>query len=128
MIDEIENLPINITYTGEAQRDTWRCDKWTVALTNKAGYWSTDYYTGLGLRDKSGKPKRPAIADVLSALIQEADSADQNFIAWCSECGLSDDSIKAFNMYKSCIDTGIALRKYLGADVARRARELLKDY
>lgn len=115
---DLESLPIAITYVGETVRDKdWKCDQWRVALTGKAGYWSTDYFTGTGLRAKPDawgkrKPKKPSIADVLQCLFNEAQAAEYNFSDWCSDFGYSDDSIKALNTYKACLDTATAIRKY----------------
>ena len=147
-LDDIETLPVNVTYVGETRRDDWVCDEWRVALTGKAGYWSTSYYTGEGLRREvkgaramgvkttktvgnkwvAAEPVKPKIADVIYSLMMDASAADYNFSDWCAEYGYSDDSIKALNTYKDCLSIGVALRKYLSPDVVRDARELLKDY
>ena len=131
-LNDIETLPVNVTYVGETRRDDWVCDEWRVALTGKAGYWSTSYYTGTGHRREVkgavAKPVKPKIADVIYSLLMDASAADYNFSDWCAEYGYSDDSIKALNTYKDCLSIGVALRKYLSPDVVRDARELLKDY
>ena len=145
-IEALETLPVKIIYVGETARDgDWRCDQWRVELQSKAGFWSTDYFTGLGRRSRIyvdyGKnwdpirkksyeenPKKPKIADVLHSLIMDASAADENFHAWCSNYGYSDDSIKALNIYKACLETAHALRKHLPPETLRQARELLQDY
>lgn len=133
-IESLEALPVKIEYVGETTRDNdWQCDQWRVSLSSKAGYWSTDYFTGLGLRHKPNswgqrKPKKPTVADVLHSLILDASAADENFHDWCANYGYSDDSIKAMNMYKACLETAVALRKHLSPDVLRQVRELLQDY
>ena len=129
----VNALPINITHVGEANRDGWKCDQWRVALTGKAGYWSTDYYTGLGLRakpDKMGKtkPVKPSIVDVLRCLFEDASSASNfNFNDWCDEYGYSNDSIKALNIYKSCLDTASALRKDLSPDQRAAIQSIIDE-
>ena len=128
----IEALPVNITYVGEAQRDGWPCDQWRVALTGKAGYWSTDYFTGLGLRTKPNawgerKPKKPTVADVMYSLFMDASAADYNFSDWCDEYGYSDDSIKSLNMYKACLETATALRKYLSPEQRAAVQSIISE-
>ena len=134
-IEALEALPVKIDYVGETTRDNnWQCDQWRVQLTSKAGFWSTDYFTGLGHRIKPkqswAKPvvKRPKVADVLHSLILDASAADENFHDWCAEYGYSDDSIKALNTYKACLETAQALRKHFSPDTLRTVRELLQDY
>lgn len=129
----IEALPIAITYVGETVRDTdWKCDQWRVALTSKAGYWSTDYFTGLGHRSKpdawgQSKPKKPAVADVLHSLFMDASAADQNFSDWCADYGYSDDSIKALNIYKQCLETATALRKHLSPEQRAGVQSIIEN-
>lgn len=133
-IESLEALPVKIDYVGETTRDNdWPCDQWRVELRSKAGFHSFDYFTGLGCRTKPNswgqrKPKKPAVADVLHSLILDASAADENFHDWCANYGYSDDSIRAMNMYKACLETAVALRKHLSPDVLRQVRELLQDY
>ena len=123
----IEALPVKIEYVAEVP-SPWDSDKktnvdqWRVVIETKAGYWSTDYYTGLGLRRKpstswdKARPKKPTIADVLYSLFMDASAADLNFHDWCSEFGASDDSIRALNTYKKCLEIGTALRKHFSPE------------
>lgn len=133
-IDALETMPVKIDYVGETTRDnSWQCDQWRVTLSSKAGFHSFDYFTGLGLRHKpdSGgkcKPRKPKVADVLHSMILDASAADDNFHDWCANFGYSDDSIKAMNIYKACLETAQALRKHFSPDTLRQVRELLQDY
>ena len=131
---DIEALPVKITYVGETTRDgDWKCDQWRVELSNKLGMWSTDYFTGLGLRSQPptswdvAKPKKPTVADVLHSLFMDASAADYNFSDWCDEYGYSDDSIKALNMYKACLDTATALRKYFSPDQRAAIKSIIQE-
>lgn len=126
-INDIEALPVKVTYAGETTKDGWKRDRWNVAIASKAGYWSTDYFTVIGLR-RNGNPKNPKVADVLYALINDASASDYNFSDWCEEYGYSDDSLKALNLYKQCLETASALRKHLGRDTVSQLRTLLQDY
>jgi hypothetical protein len=133
----IESLPINISYVAEVP-SKWddkktNVDQWRIVIETKAGYWSTDYFTGLGLRTpipamknppRKGtiayqqlekqyrKPKKPKIADVLYSLFTDAAAANDNFHDWCDNFGYSDDSIHALNTYKQCLEIATALRKH----------------
>ena len=134
-IDTLESLPVKIDYVGQTKRDhNWDCDQWRVTLSSKAGFHSFDYFTGLGLRHKpktswvTPTPKKPKVADVLHSLIMDASAADENFHDWCANYGYSDDSIKAMNTYKACLEIAVALRKHFSPDTLRQVRELLQDY
>jgi hypothetical protein len=129
----IEALPVKIDYVGETVRDNdWKCDQWRVQLTSKAGFWSTDYFTGLGHRTKPDawgktKPKRPQVADVLYSLFLDASAADNNFHDWCAEFGYSDDSISALNTYKQCLDVATALRKHFSPDQRQAIQTIISE-
>ena len=115
----IEALPVKIEYMGETVRDNnWACDQWLVTIGNNLGYWSTDYFTGLGHRTKpkqqwvEPRPVKPKIADVMYSLFMDAEASDYNFSDWCETFGYSDDSIHALNVYRQCLETATNLRKY----------------
>lgn len=137
-IEALEALPVKIEYVAEVpskwDTDTPRTvDQWRVTLSSKAGFHSFDYFTGLGLRYKPDswgkrKPRKPKVADVLHSLILDASAADENFHDWCANFGYSDDSIKAMNTYKACLEVAVALRKHFSPDTLRTVRELLQDY
>ncbi len=144
-IEALEALPVKIDYVGATTRDKWGCDQWRVTISSKAGLHSFDYFTGLGLRTRTyssygrkwdtmrekhynDKPKAPKVADVLHSLILDASAADENFHDWCANYGYSDDSIKAMNTYKACLEVAHALRRHFSPDTLRQMRELLQDY
>lgn len=143
-IEALEALPVKIEYVAEVpskwDTDTPRTvDQWRVTLSSKAGFHSFDYFTGLGLREIISRtrgmtikrPRKPKVADVLHSLILDASAADENFHDWCANFGYSDDSIKALNTYKACLETAQALRKHFSPDTlrtVRTVRELLQDY
>lgn len=149
-IEALEALPVKIEYVAEVPSkwdDTRKTnvDQWRVTISSRAGAHSFDYFTGLGLRTKTyfgygrkwdamrkkhydDKPKKPKVADVLHSLIMDASAADENFHDWCANFGYSDDSIKAMNTYKACLEVAVALRKHFSPDTLRQVRELLQDY
>ena len=122
----IESLPVRIEYVSETMRDDWKCDQWRISLQSKAGFWSTDYFTGLGHRVKN-KPKKPTIASVLHSLFMDAQAANDNFVDWCSNLGYSDDSIKAFTIYKSCLDTAVHLRKHFSPSERAAIQSIIEE-
>ena len=139
-LDTIEALEtfVKIDYVGEVA-SKWDADaprtvdQWRVTISSKAGFHLFDYFTGLGLRNKPNsrgnrKPRKPKVADVLHSLIVDASAADENFHDWCATFGYSDDSIKAMNTYKACLEVAQALRKHFSPDTLRTLRELLQDY
>ena len=146
---DIESLPVKIDYVGEIVRDgDWRCDQWRVTISNKSGQWVTDYFTGLGHRKvtrrgdcigmknavfvrgmwEDYKPVKPKIIGVLHSLFMDAQAADQNFTDWCADFGYSDDSMKAFSIYKQCCETGLMLRKYFDPKTREAIQTIIEDY
>ena len=144
----IESLPVKIDYVGETVRDSkWQCDQWRVSITSKAGFWSTDYFTGTGLRREvkgaramhikthkivgnkwvTAEPVKPKVADVLYSLFMDAQAADLNFHDWCAEYGYSDDSIKALNTYKQCLEIGTMLRKHFSPDQRASIQSIISE-
>lgn len=144
----IETLPVKIDYVGETVRDgDWKCDQWRVEISSKAGYWTTDYFTGTGLRREvkglramhiktikmvgsrwvSAEPVKPKIADVLYSLFNDARASELNFHDWCAEYGYSDDSIKALNTYKQCLEIGTMLRKHFSPEHRQTIESIISE-
>jgi hypothetical protein len=149
----IEALPVKIDYVGEVP-SKWGdiekqnlVDQWRVSINTKAGFWSTDYFTGTGLRREvkgsramhvktyktvgnkwiPAEPVKPTIADVLYSLFNDAQAADLNFHDWCDTFGMSDDSIKALNTYKQCLEIGTMLRKHFSPDQREAIQSIIAD-
>ena len=142
---DLTTLPLKIEYVTRhagLQRDIdekpWPCFEWRVTLSSKSGTWSTPYYCGMAHvmprkktpwgESSEPKPKAPSVADVLHGLTLDASAENDNFRDWCENYGYSDDSIRALNMYRQCLDTGVALRKYLGRDVVAQITKQLEDH
>jgi hypothetical protein len=134
---DIESLPVEIKYIGEMP-SPWgdnkpsTVDAWAVTVGklwgNKAGQWHTTYYTGIGLRNKrTGKLSRPTVAEVLHSLFLDASAADQNFTDWCADCGYSDDSIKALNIYKACTEVAEKLRRHFDPETRAKIQAVIED-
>jgi len=145
-IEDLEALPVKIAYVGDViKEDNWTDDQWRVTVTSDKGFHSFDYFTGTGHRTRiyraSGrhydrakkvfydeKVKKPKIANVLHCLINDASAADENFHDWCSNFGYSNDSLKALDIYKDCLNTAGALRRHFTRETLAQIRELLQDY
>jgi hypothetical protein len=149
---DIEALPIDIRYVGQTKRDNdWDCDEWHITFKNKDGHWTTPYYTGLGLRTPipqlylrmnpprrgtlayaqlekaTRKPITPKKADILYSLFMDASAAEYNFDDWCDSYGYSNDSIKALNTYKECLETAQRLRRYFTAEQRAVIQEAIEN-
>lgn len=142
---DIEALPVKIDYAGETMRDNnWKCDQWRVQLSNKKEYWTTYYFTGLGLRAKNysglgrkwdgmckkhydDKPIKPTVAAVLHSLFTDAKASEYNFFDWCDEYGYSSDSISAMNTYNQCLETAASLRKYFSIEQREAIKVIIQD-
>ena len=132
---DFESLPVLIRYVGETARDGWSCDQWSVQFDSKDGIYRTDYFTGIGLRktnknswDKTPKPVKPTIKNVMYSMLIDSEASDMAFDDWCEEFGYSDDSISALNIYKKCLDTARSIRKHFSNDQISSMREALQDY
>ena len=132
----IESMPVQIEYAGEV-RSKWRdgdtVDAWRITISGKHGYWSTNYFTGVGLRTKPKQawakpmPKKPSVADVLHCLFMDAEAADYNFSEWCDEFGYSDDSINALNTYRQCLEIAANLRKYFTPEQREQIKTITQE-
>ena len=152
-LESLELLPVKIDYVGVSMGhwddlQTSKSDQWRVTISGASGFHCFDYFTGMGLRETvkgvramrmpgnhfvkgelvATKPTPPKVADVLNCLLMDASAADDNFDDWCDNLGLSSDSIKALNLYKECLDTARALRKFFTPSQLSEIRELLQDY
>ncbi len=118
-------------YSGEVTKADWgidgkgqRVDAWRV-LFGVGPRWF-EYFTGLGCR-KDGAPVVPSSASVLYSLLADAEAENMTFEEWCAEFGYNSDSIKANNIYKTCLEIAEALKGFSNAQMAE-LREALQDY
>lgn len=140
-IFDIETLPVRIEYVAlvpspwDVTKKT-NSDQWRIVIETKAGYWSADYWTGLGLRKKSRaknewevtpKPVKPKIADVMYSLFMDASAADENFHDWCDNSGYSSDSIKAMNTYKQCLEIATQLRRHFNPETRAAIQSIIQE-
>ncbi len=127
-------LPLKVEFGGRTKRGDCDCFQWNCTVQTAVGFWNFPYYCGLGHVTKpkhrfgETRPTKPSNDDILSSLILDASAADENFHDWCANYGESDDSIKALNTYKACLETATFLRKHFGAAVIAELREQLADH
>jgi hypothetical protein len=83
---------------------------WTITLFYKRHQLTVPFYTGYGIKGE------PTAIDVLSCLLSDSNSADQDFDSWCQDLGYDSDSRKAERIYKACESISCKLHKFLGED------------
>lgn len=121
-------------YVGQTTRDGWGCYAWRVTLARAGQQFDTDYFMGLAHATKpktkwdTPKPKPPTAADVISSLLLDSEALNQSFPDWCDDFGYSSDSIKAFDVYRTCCDTGKNLRRVFTRAQLSELSELVQDY
>lgn len=154
-IEDLENLPIEITLVGATMRDSWECDQWRVTIGTGKAQFATDYYTGIGHRkprkgappkpkshhplghkslaqkaweEKYLQPVTPKKAGVLHSLVLGSEAEDMSFSDWCTNYEFSDDSFKAHSIYMACCKIAKDLRQVFTRAEVEKMRELLQDY
>lgn len=127
----LHHLPKPVEYqatcTRLAREDTskeWKtsADKWSIVIGGEC----FEYYTGKGLR-KKGKPTKPALGDVLYALVLDASACEDSFEDWCSNYGYDTDSRKALDTYLDCQENAHRLRK-AGIHIGDELSEFFSQY
>lgn len=146
---------VTFTATGgtATKRDEWECDHWSVSFTREGKpALTTDYYTGIGHRKskysmpidikrlgknivarvewekQNVKAVAPHVAGVLSSLLMEAQSGEQNFHDWCDELGYDKDSIKDQATYNACCETLNKMRSFFTGTERQEMQDILQDY
>lgn len=110
----------SIQLVGKNEDESWPHFAWNVVINGE----HFSYKTGLGILNKSptGRtletPKKPTLDDVLNCLFLDADSGNESFDFFCDTLGYSNDSLKAFDIYRSCAENAKKLHKALGKDFA----------
>ena len=135
-----------------SNRDGWECDAWLCKFTREGKELFSDYYTGIGHRESKVpmptdikrlapnilmrvqwekanlKAVAPPAAGVLSSLLLDSSSAEQNFHDWCDELGYDKDSIKAQGIYNACCETLTKMRSFFTGTERQAMQEILYDY
>lgn len=61
----------------------------------------------------------PSIESILQCLILDAQAGTESFDSFCYDLGYSNDSLKALDSYRACMETKEKLRKALGKEFTR---------
>lgn len=132
-------MQVKITFQGMRNTDNWNHFAWLVNINGV----DFEYRTGLGhavKRYTSGKYTAnkkplnsittddsyvsiPQLDDILQCLFSDASAGSESFNDFCDNFGYSNDSLKALDTYRACMESASKLRKALGADYsAQRTR------
>ena len=135
-------VTVTTTYAGEVNKPDWNLgkkhmmDHWRVSFTKVAVQdpYSVDYYTGLGNRQSphllaDSCPVMPTPSSVLHSLCMDATCVDEyTFRQFAEEMSLSDDSIKARDMYIACQDTRTELLRLFSPEIFDKLCETVREY
>lgn len=131
---DFDTLPIKVSFVGKVEDKEWPHYLWNVTITNKEGFWTIPYKTGLGLVIKAkhqyaqDKPKVPTNADIMYCLLLDKAAADQSFDEWCTDHGCHDDSLKALYTYQTCCEYAVHMKKTFTKDQLDAMQKALEDY
>jgi hypothetical protein len=148
-----QGIKYSVVPLGAAKLDGWECDRWSVWFEREGkNILETTYHTGIGHRESKVpmpadikrlapnimarvdwermwvKPVAPHAAGVLSSLLLDSSSAEQNFHDWCDELGYDKDSIKAQGIYNACCETLTKMRSFFTGAERQAMQEILQDY
>ena len=125
-------MQVKITFQGARDSKEWNHFAWLVNINGV----DFEYRTGLGHAtpkvNKFGdrawhKPAIPTVSienawvhipgidGVLECLFSDARCGAESFDDFCDNCGYSNDSLKALDTYRACMESAKNLRKALGA-------------
>jgi hypothetical protein len=99
---------------GEPER--WTGNAWTVELRYQGRTMTVPFFTG----SLAGEP---TTADVLDCLLSDSLSPE-SFSDFCAEFGYDEDSRRAEQTHKACLDMGRRVRQLLGSDFDTFAYDL----
>jgi hypothetical protein len=136
LIDDIlatAQVNFSAVLVGPQTRGGWEFDAWQVTFTRRGASKPTvetfDYRTGIGHRDKHGRPTAPHPASVLYCLLADASGAvGETFAHWCSSYGYDEASRKALATYLECQHTGARMRRLFDAGTHAAIADALGDY
>lgn len=139
-------MQVNIKYLGYRDDTEWPHYAWSVTI----GSEQFDYRTGSGHGTpifKKGsnfqrnlKPTQPCLVDsgrkewvlvprtdqVLDCLFLDSDAGSESFDSFCSNFGYSNDSLKALDTYRACMDTAARLKRALGSEYTSELSRISK--
>lgn len=133
-------METKIVYLGFRNEKKWPHFAWSVSVNGESFEYKTgtghktplykgeSYYDGM-YRTKNKKPENsimdasaecwvhiPKIDEVLNSLFLDVRGGEYSFDDFCDNLGYSNDSLKALDVYRECMDLGKRLRKALGGE------------
>jgi len=85
--------------------------------------WSSGNY----IPDKK-KPILPELENVVWCFLLDSEVIDYDFKDWCANFGYDEDSIKANNIYKECMEVALKMIRSLGSENLEKLRVVFQDY
>jgi hypothetical protein len=125
-------MQFTIVFQGKRESKEWSHFAWLATINGV----SFEYRTGLGhcvplytkgkytankkplnsITIDDGYVSIPTLDDILQCLFSDASAGSESFNDFCDNCGYSNDSLKALDTYRACMDAASKLRTALGAE------------
>lgn len=134
-------MKTSIKYIGFVESKEWSHFAWVVEINGERfdyktgiGHGTPKHGKGKGVKQtvyESEKPNKrpigsvdageywantPKIDDILHCLFLDSQAGNESFDEFCDNSGYSNDSLKALDAYRACMDTAKRLRKALGVE------------
>lgn len=138
----MKNIQFKATFTGMNDKDGWKHYQWSITINGVVFEYNTGLahftpYTGkrdgsretvydstykrnkkpdngLANADLQGWLHVPTLDSVLECLFSDLECGEQSFNDFCDNLCYSNDSLKALDVYRSCMEIAPKLRKALG--------------
>lgn len=125
--DDLKEL-VNVRLCAKSMvNDGWEHDLWSVQLGKGKNIDRIDYRTGIGHRTKLGQPKPPDILNIFENILSDMGAENESFNDWAENFGYSSDSIKAFDVYRACLETGKIVRKHIPCDLLKQIETVIEE-
>ena len=111
-----------IKLVGLIDDNNWKHYLWSVTI-NTVHF---NYKTGIGLVKPNGQPSVPKIDEVMYCLVNDIEFGAMSFDDFCDNCGYSNDSLNALNIYRECSENEKKLRKALGKEYNEEVNRINK--
>jgi hypothetical protein len=103
---------IRSTSLGRDHEDSWQFDNWRVSVHYQGRQFALDYRMGVGHNGR-----KPGLAEVVAAVLRDAEMGAETFEGWCDELGENTDSRKAERIWQACVAQRAKVVTLLGADL-----------
>lgn len=128
-------MKYKIDYVGFVENEEWSHHSWKITIGNEmfeyktgSGHFTPYFNKGLTRNKKpininvivnskmNGWVHVPNINCVLDALFMDSAAGRESFEEFCDSSGYSSDSLKAFDIYRACMETHKKLLRALGSE------------